>query len=82
MVVYAFRFEKYGQAVPFRYDGGRKAAELGAVAALVQSVTDFSLYTPHTGMANHGDDNCTKIPSASITVEDAQMLFRMSQRSK
>lgn len=63
----------------YRSSGATKASELGAVAALIRSVTPFSLYTPHTGMMSYAE-NVTKIPAACITVEDATLLGRMADR--
>ena len=39
----------YGHTVRFRVHGPKMAADLGAVAVLVRSVTAHSLATPHTG---------------------------------
>jgi len=39
----------YSQTVPYRISGASEAAKKGAVGALVQSVTDFSIASPHTG---------------------------------
>ena len=72
--------QTYGNSVIFRSRGAIKAAQYGAVAALIRSVTPFSLQTPHTGVT-HYDDNITKIPIAAITVEDAAYMGRVYQRS-
>ena len=50
-----------------------------ATRALIRSVTPFSIHSVHTGVEEYGE-NVTKIPTASITVEDAEMLYRMQQR--
>jgi len=39
----------YSQTVYYRVLGASEAAKKGAVGALVQSVTDFSIASPHTG---------------------------------
>jgi len=69
----------YGETVKYRTSGARLAAAKGAVAALVRSVTANSLYTPHTGAMNYGDAE-TKIPTAAITVEDAETIAKMTKR--
>lgn len=79
IVVYNQQFVSYGETVKYRGEGATRAAELGAVAALIKSVTPYSLYTPHTGMMSYGE-NVTKIPAACITVEDASLLRRMEDR--
>src|SRR6476469_7172726 len=48
-------FDAYGEAVIYRFAGADSAAAYGAVAALVRSVTPFSLSTPHTGAMGYGD---------------------------
>lgn len=77
--MYNQKFISYGETVQYRSNGATKAAELGAVAALIKSITPFSLYTPHTGMMAYAA-NITKIPAACITVEDAGLLRRMADR--
>ncbi|MCB9853012.1 MAG: M20/M25/M40 family metallo-hydrolase [Phycisphaerales bacterium] len=67
----------YGQCVRFRGKGPKMAAEKGAIACLVRSVTAHSLRSPHTG-ATHYDDEILKIPAAAISTEDADMLQRMA----
>ncbi|TGZ56409.1 carboxypeptidase Q-like [Temnothorax longispinosus] len=81
IVVYNQKFVSYGETVEYRSSGAVRAAELGAVAALIRSVTPFSLYTPHTGMMSYAE-NVTKIPAACITVEDATLLGRMADRGE
>ncbi len=69
----------YGKTVHYRGKGAIYAAEKGAVACLVRSVTAKSLCTPHTGAMRY-DDAVPKIPAAAITVEDADMIARLSER--
>jgi carboxypeptidase Q len=69
----------YGETVPYRTNGAVAAAKRGAVASLVRSVTAHSLRTLHTGAMKY-DDTTSKIPSAAITVEDAELLERLAAR--
>jgi carboxypeptidase Q len=69
----------YGDAYMYRSRGASRAAALGAVAALVRSATATSLGTPHTGNMRY-DDAVAKIPTASLTVEDAELLDRLAQK--
>jgi carboxypeptidase Q len=68
----------YGKIVEYRSAGASRAAKLGAVAALVRSVTATSLSTPHTGAMRYAPDQ-PKIPTASITIEDAELLDRLTR---
>lgn len=81
IVVYNEPYVSYGETVKYRSHGAVEAAKLGAVATLIRSVTPFSIASPHTGWQDY-DDNVTKIPTACITIEDAQLLNRMYQRGK
>ena len=78
MVVYNTPFEGYGKTVGYRVVGPTKAAQKGAVAALVRSVTSRSLSTPHTGSTKYEED--AKIPAAAITIEDAERFARYQKR--
>jgi len=71
----------YGATVQYRSNGAKWAAEKGAVAALVRSITATSLQTPHTGAMRYGTAE-TKIPVAAITIEAAELLKRFQARGK
>ena len=76
IVVYNYKFTTYPESVKFRSQGALEAQKYKAVAALIRSVTPFSIYSPHTGMASKS------IPTAAITVEDADLIERWSKRHK
>ncbi len=76
IVLYAVPWMGYGETVRYRANGASRAADLGAVAALVRSATGRSLYTPHTGSLRY-DDGSTRIPAAAVTVEDAEWMARV-----
>jgi len=77
IVLYDMRWEGYSQSVTYRSSGPSRAGRLGAVAVLVRSVTDRSLYTPHTGALSY-DAAAPRIPAAAITVEDAAWIRQMT----
>jgi Peptidase family M28 len=76
IVLFNPEWQGYGQTVMYRTSGASKAAELGATAVLVRSMTGSSLHTPHTGAMIY-DTNMPKIPAAAITVEDAAAIHRL-----
>jgi carboxypeptidase Q len=65
--------EAYGQGVVYREDGASAAARLGAVAALIRSVGGEAYRLPHTGVMRYAKD-ATKIPTAAVTEEDAELM--------
>ena len=69
-------FEAYGKAVVFRGTGAGRAAEYGAVAAVIRSVATASLRSPHTG-SMRDDDKLPKIPAAAMSIEDADLMHRL-----
>ncbi|CAO3572084.1 unnamed protein product [Mortierella alpina] len=75
IVLYNKSFESYSSDVVFRVNGAVWAQEYGAVAVLVRSIGPLSLQSPHTGMSI-----AAKIPAASISIEDAQLLDRSLRR--
>eukprot|EP01132_Coremiostelium_polycephalum_P004987 gene4987-6209_t len=66
-------FTNYSSTVQYRVRGASAASKYGAVACLVRSVTPYSLGTPHTG-GMYYDPNYPKIPTAAITLEDADLI--------
>ncbi len=77
-MVYNQEYSGYGSSVQYRSNGASAASRVGAVAALVRSIAPFSLDTPHTGGQNYAED-VTHIPVACITIEDAEMLYRLQE---
>jgi carboxypeptidase Q len=55
---------------------------VGAAAALIRSVSSFSMQNPHTGSMRYPDSTVARIPGAAVSVEDAMMLHRMQQRGE
>lgn len=74
IVVFNYKFKSYEKSVVYRTQGALRAAKYGASAALIRSVTPFSIYSPHAGMASKS------IPTAAITCEDADLMERLIKR--
>jgi carboxypeptidase Q len=72
-------FEAYGKAVQFRGRGASRAAEYGAVAAVVRSVATASLRSPHTGSLRY-DEKPPKVPAAALSTEDGDLIHRLLAR--
>ena len=76
IVVFNPGWKGYGVGSQYRTQAASRAAQFGAVAALVRSATGLSLQDPHTG-AQFYDKDTTKIPAAALSVEDAALLARL-----
>lgn len=81
IVIFVPQWEGYPKTVVYRSSAASTAAKKEAIAALVRSVTPFSLSTLHTGW-QHYEDGVKKIPVASITLESSEMLLRMYKRGE
>jgi hypothetical protein len=69
----------YGEVSRYRFNGPKRAGELGASLALMRSVTARSLYTLHTG-STAPQEKGKEIPSATITTEDADLIARLAKK--
>ena len=81
IVLFNAPFTEYRDTVMFRVNGAKAAAKAGAIASLIRSVGPFSMQTPHTGSMYY-EEGTPKIPHAAITLEDAEMLWRMQERGE
>jgi len=82
IVLYDVPYTNYGETVRYRSQGANRAARRGAVAALVRSVGPISLRTPHTGAMSNYVDSLPRIPAAAVTIEDAGMIRRLTERGQ
>lgn len=74
-------FRGYSQTVRIRSMGAVESAKVGAVATLIRSVGPYGMQTPHTGSMAYVD-GVPKIPAAAITIEDSEMIKRMTERGQ
>jgi len=74
-------FEAYSKAQPFRGNGPSRAAEFGAAAVVIRSLSSGSLRVPHTGALRY-DPKQPKIPAAAMTTEDADLVHRLIARGE
>ncbi|XP_077577209.1 carboxypeptidase Q-like [Stigmatopora nigra] len=81
IVVYNQPFVSYGETVAYRAYGASEAASFGAVATLIRSITPFSINSPHTGWQDYRD-GVKRIPTACITIEDAELMWRIAHRGQ
>ncbi|BES88693.1 plasma glutamate [Nesidiocoris tenuis] len=79
IVVFAEKWISYGTTVSYRSKAASSASKVGAVASLIRSISPFSLNNPHTGWQSY-ESGVTKIPTAAITIEDANLLLRIHRR--
>lgn len=82
IVLFVPEWQGYGKTVKYRSQAASVASKKGAVAALVRSITPYSIGSVHTGMQSYADDVKNKIPVAAVTVEDAYMMLRLYRRGQ
>jgi hypothetical protein len=76
IVLYNEEYRGYGPTRVYRSAGASRAAALGAVAALVRSVTPLAVQLPHTGEMSY-EEGVPRIPAAAVSPEDAMMIARL-----
>jgi carboxypeptidase Q len=76
IVLFNVPYEGYNRTVVYRTAGPSRAARLGAVAALVRSITPVSIQSPHTGALEYAE-GFPRIPAAAVTIEDALLIQRL-----
>ena len=81
VVLFNVDYSNYGDVLKYRYSGASEAAKYGARGSLLRSITPWSVYTPNTGLLAY-NSGLKKIPSASLTVEDAMMMQRLYDRGQ
>lgn len=79
IVVFNAPYTSYNDTVQYRTSGPARAAQYGAVAALVRSIGPAGHRTPHTGSTSYANAP-RRIPAAAISVEDAERLQRLQDR--
>lgn len=77
LILFNNRFINYSLNVPYRGYGAARAEAVGAIGAIVRSVTPVSLYTPHTGSMMQAN-----VPIVCCTIEDAEVMARLYARGK
>lgn len=81
IVLYNRAFTNYGETVQYRLHGAVKAAEQGAVASLIRSVTPHYDGQAHTGTSYYKDE-VKKIPHAAISLEAVDIIQRLVDEGK
>ena len=74
-------FAAYGGAIDQRSGGASKAAQYGAVAALVRSLSTEPNDFPHTGVS-HYKDGVEHIPNIAVSTNDANKLSQLIKTNR
>jgi len=73
--------QAYRSAVKYRSDGPARAAEKGALAALVRSVGPIGSRLPHTGTTKFPVGG-PQIPAGAVTAEDADLVAALAAQGQ
>lgn len=75
--------QSYGETVQYRYKGASLAAQYGAKACLIRSMTLCNNHSPHTGNMQYDTSiSKNKIPALAISYKDADTLaFLLTQNT-
>lgn len=71
--------QAYASAVRYRSEGPARAAEKGAVAALVRSAGSSGFRLAHTGLTKY-KDGIPAIPAAAVPGEDADLIAGLAKQ--
>lgn len=72
-----YAFDAYGEAVGYRTNGAKAAAQLGAVGSLIRSVGGANYRLPHTGYSVPAG-----IPAAALAAEDADLVEHLATQGR
>eukprot|EP00271_Cylindrocystis_brebissonii_P009821 TRINITY_DN251_c0_g1_i1.p1 TRINITY_DN251_c0_g1~~TRINITY_DN251_c0_g1_i1.p1 ORF type:complete len:532 (-),score=111.63 TRINITY_DN251_c0_g1_i1:701-2296(-) len=73
IVLFNAIFTEYSETVVYRTGGASAAAKVGAIAALVRSISSWSMGNPHTG-ALHYEDGVPRIPIMAVSLEHSDFI--------
>jgi len=74
-------FQAYGRAVDQRWQGPRLAAQKGAIAAVVRSMTTSLDTVPHTGSSEYVPEG-PNVPAVAISTIDANILDQLMSKER
>jgi Zn-dependent M28 family amino/carboxypeptidase len=69
--------DAYGEAVIYRGDGAKAAAQLGALASLARSAGGADYRLPHTGWSD-----AAGIPAGAVPAEDASLIAHLAKQGR
>ncbi|CAG7716865.1 unnamed protein product [Allacma fusca] len=81
ILVFNAPFDNPENAIKYRQRGAIEGAKINASAVLVRSYATYSLATPHTGLMFY-DGDVQKIPAGEISIEDAELLYRLQKKGQ